>query len=155
MSEKTNDASADTPPIGEGRPGPGRPRGLPNRASIARQEQIARSGATPLDAMIQKMRWHMNKAARELKRIEEAAQAQQPYDTKVLEAALDKANEAAKDAAPFVHPKLASITMDAHHSGSVDLSLLSDEELNVFYRIRAKLASADALAASGAPETEH
>ena len=80
------------------REGAGRKLGSPNKATIARQAEIAASGLTPLDYMLQVMR------------DEEADTA----------ARLD----AAKAAAPYVHPRLTSI----EHSGSIGTYDDSDEE---------------------------
>ena len=70
----------------------GRPKGSPNKASIARQNAIAKSGLTPLDYLLSVMR--------------DSEQA--------LEARL----EAAKAAAPYVHPRLSTIAI----SGKMTLS---------------------------------
>jgi len=70
-------------PRGGKRPGAGRKKGSPNKATIARQEAIAASGLTPLDYMLAVMRNEDN-----------------PQDVR-----LDAANKAA----PYVHPKLANV----------------------------------------------
>ena len=61
----------------------GRKRGTPNRASAARQAEVEASGITPLDYMLKVMR-------------DENADPHQRF-------------EAAKSAAPYIHPKLANI----------------------------------------------
>lgn len=68
---------------GGARPGAGRKKGVPNRATAAKAAEIAASGKTPLDYLLDVMR-----------------------DEKC-----DKAVrlDAAKAAAPYVHPKLASM----------------------------------------------
>jgi hypothetical protein len=65
------------------RPGAGRKKGIPNRASVAREAAIAASGLTPLEYMLSTMR----------------------DEGKPLELRLDMA----KAAAPYVHPRLASV----------------------------------------------
>mgnify|MGYP007083491787 CR=1 FL=1 len=65
------------------RQGAGRPKGSPNKATQARQEAIAESGLTPLDYMIGIMR---DEGKPEAVRF-----------------------EAAKAAAPYVHPKLSTV----------------------------------------------
>jgi hypothetical protein len=70
-------------PRGGFRPGAGRKRGSPNQATKERQSRVAASGQTPLDYLLGVMR------------NEEAD----------LEARLD----AAKAAAPFVHPRLSGV----------------------------------------------
>ncbi|PWE52895.1 hypothetical protein DEM27_28670 [Metarhizobium album] len=71
------------------REGAGRPEGSPNKATAARQQEIADSGMTPLDYLLSVMR-----------------DPDEGQDTRL---------EAAKAAAPYVHPKLASI----QHAGTV------------------------------------
>ena len=61
----------------------GRKHGTPNRASAARQAEVAASGITPLDYMLKVLR-------------DENADPHQRF-------------EAAKSAAPYIHPKLANI----------------------------------------------
>jgi hypothetical protein len=65
------------------RPGAGRKKGIPNRASAAREAAIAASGLTPLEYMLTTMR----------------------DETKPIALRLDMA----KAAAPYVHPRLASV----------------------------------------------
>ncbi len=77
------------PNTGGARPGAGRPKGSPNKASAKRQAQIARSGLTPLEFLIKRMR---NTKADMAERI-----------------------ACAKAAAPYVHPKLEAI----EHTGDI------------------------------------
>jgi hypothetical protein len=65
------------------RPGAGRKKGIPNRASAAREAAIAASGLTPLEYMLTTMR----------------------DESKPVTLRLDMA----KAAAPYVHPRLASV----------------------------------------------
>lgn len=86
---------------------PGRPKGIPksggrkkgvrNKATAAREAEVAASGLTPLDYMLQIMR------------------AEHPPGAEPAEILAREAMrfEAAKAAAPYVHPKLAAI----EHSG--------------------------------------
>ncbi len=74
------------------RPGAGRPPGAVNKATAARQAEVAASGVTPLEYMLQIMR---DEAADEAKRL-----------------------DAAKAAAPYVHPRLAAV----EHSGEMTLT---------------------------------
>jgi hypothetical protein len=76
-----------------GRKTGGRKKGSRNRAAIAREKAIAASGVTPLDFMLGVMR-----------------------DER---ASLDLRFEAARSAAPYVHPKLASVA----HGGKLDLGI--------------------------------
>ncbi len=70
----------------------GRKAGTPNKATAERQAEIAASGITPLDYMLQVLR----------------------DESKPLEDRM----EAAKSAAPFVHPKLAAVEL----SGSLGVN---------------------------------
>lgn len=70
----------------------GRKAGTPNKATAERQAEVAASGITPLDYMLQILR-----------------DASKPLEDRM---------EAAKSAAPFVHPKLAAVEL----SGSLDVN---------------------------------
>jgi len=74
----------------------GRKKGMPNKATAERQKAIAASGFTPLDYMLAVVR-----------------------DTQADPVRRD---EMAKAAAPYVHPKLASV----NHGGKVDLSFAAE-----------------------------
>lgn len=74
------------------REGAGRPAGAVNKASAERQAEVEASGETPLAYMLKVMR---DVSADEAKRL-----------------------DAAKAAAPYVHPRLAAVEM----SGTVGLS---------------------------------
>lgn len=75
----------------------GRPKGSQNKASIERQAAIAASGLTPLDFMLQIMR-----------------DENKPDG---LRASM------ARDAAPYVHPRLAAIEHTGKGGGPVELVL--------------------------------
>jgi len=77
---------------GGARQGAGRKVGVPNKVTAERQAQIEASGLTPLDYMLSILR-------------DETASTEDRF-------------EAAKAAAPYVHPKLAAI----EHSGGLTLS---------------------------------
>lgn len=68
--------------LGGKRPGAGRPKGSQNKASAAKAAEIEASGLTPLDYMLGILRNETNDAAMRF--------------------------EAAKAAAPYVHPRLAT-----------------------------------------------
>lgn len=72
------------------RPGAGRPKGKPNGATVKRTEHataLLEAGVTPLQIMV------------------EMARGERKYDEDIL--------EAAKAAAPYMHPKLSSVDMNA------------------------------------------
>ena len=82
----------------------GRNKGTPNKATAARQVDIAASGLTPLDYMLSVMRDEQTDTATRL--------------------------DAAVKAAPYVHPKLASV--DHTHSrdgGPRGVYLISDKPM--------------------------
>ena len=90
------------------REGAGRKKGVPNRASAARQAAIAASGLTPLDYMLTTMR----------------------DETKPLALRLDMA----KAAAPYVHPRLASmeqaVQLDSQES-CITVTFVSPDDIPV------------------------
>lgn len=75
---------------GGARPGAGRPAGAPNTESARIRDEIAYAGLTPLEFMLRIMR---DEGADEAKRL-----------------------DAAKAAAPYVHPRLNATTLDANVS---------------------------------------
>jgi hypothetical protein len=79
------------------REGAGRKAGVPNKATIARQEAVAATGETPLDHMLRVMRDPTNDHARR--------------------------DEMARAAAPYVHPKLAAIEHTGKDGGAVALDV--------------------------------
>lgn len=101
----------------------GRKAGTKNRASIARQEQVASSGATPLDVMLENMRFAHEQAAEVLGKI---MTLEPPAEGEASGEGIDAfrellrfrqiAEDCAKDAAPYVHPRLASV----EHKGNKD-----------------------------------
>lgn len=72
----------------------GRKKGVPNKATLAKEAKIAASGLTPLDWMLQVLR-----------------DKNQPDERR---------DEMAKAAAPYVHPKLASV--EGHLSGNLNIT---------------------------------
>lgn len=76
----------------------GRTKGVPNKATAAKVQEIAASGLTPLDYMLGVMR-----------------------DTSID---VDRRDDMAKAAAPYVHPKLAAV----EHSGKLDVTTQTKEQ---------------------------
>lgn len=70
-----------------------RPKGIPNKATKAREQIISQQGVTPLAYLLEVLR-------------DETLTRPERVD-------------AAKAAAPYVHPRLSQV--DAHHSGQIDL----------------------------------
>jgi hypothetical protein len=83
------------------RSGAGRPKGAPNKANAERQAAIVASGLAPLDYLLSVLR-------------DESAD---PHERM----------EAAKSAAPYVHPRLASI----EHAGKDDGSPIQIKEIKI------------------------
>ncbi|MEX2739930.1 hypothetical protein AB3480_00525 [Rhizobium mongolense] len=95
----------------------GRKKGTPNRATARREREIAKSGVTPLEYMLKVMR---NPKADNARR-----------------------DDMAKAAAPYVHPKLASMQHTGRNGGpiqSVDLTNMTEEQLNALEAIFGPLA---------------
>jgi len=102
-------------PKGTPRPnGAGRKKGTPNRATAAKVAEIAASGLTPLDFMLGVMR-----------------DEDRPFPDRL---------DAAKSAAPYVHPKLAAV----EHSGSMDVTVTEAEVDADIARLEAEIAAAQA-----------
>ena len=96
-------------PRGGKRPGAGRKPGRPNKRTVARQQlasSAASEGISPLEVMLKRMRYYDSVVDLELKKGEGA-------DRGIIDDALKAANEAAKDAAPYIHPRLSAV----EHSG--------------------------------------
>jgi hypothetical protein len=105
----------------------GRKPNTTNKATKERQAKIESTGATPLDAMIRKMRWHLAKADREEAKGSKA-------DAAVIEMALDKADEAARGAGPYVHPRLAAIEHMGKGGGPIEYSDVRDRLAHLIAR---------------------
>jgi hypothetical protein len=80
-------------PRGGRRPGQGRPKGVLNKKSQAIAREAAERGITPLEVMLEAMQFYHAQGDR------------------------DKAAAIAKDAAPYIHPRLAAIEHRAKDDG--------------------------------------
>ncbi|MBB4017367.1 hypothetical protein GGR16_002396 [Chelatococcus caeni] len=80
----------------------GRKKGVPNKVTLKREAEIKASGLTPLDYMLQLLRNPKN-----------------PRDVRF---------EAAKAAAPYVHPKLAAIEHSGPGGGPIQTEDVSPRE---------------------------
>lgn len=92
----------------------GRKKGVRNKATAKKAEQIAESGLTPLDFMLSIMRG-------------EAAPEDADPAQKIAFHTLRF--EAAKAAAPYVHPKLAAIEHTGPDGGPIQTADVSNMEL--------------------------
>ena len=108
---------------GGSRAGAGRKAGIPNKASVERQKKVAATGQTPLEYMLKVMR-----------------------DGKASD---QRRDDMAKAAAPYVHPKLASMQHTGANGGpiqTIDVSKLkgmTTEELDLLERALVQIGIAD------------
>jgi hypothetical protein len=105
------------------RPGAGRKKGSECQKTRARKALAAKAaseGVTPLEVMLHVMRMHF-----------EAGE-------------FDKAAEIAKDAAPYLHPRLSTMAVSGANKGPIEVKLVRDRN---FYRNADRL---DSLAAERA-----
>lgn len=91
----------------------GRKKGVPNKKTAELQAQVAAAGATPLDVMLENMRMFHDKARAHLKAMLDAGtEKPEGFDAlAAMQRCYDMAQTAAKDAAPYIHPKLANIEL--------------------------------------------
>lgn len=111
---------------GGARPGAGRKPGSKSKRTQKVAKAAVKSGISPLEYMLQVMR---NSRA----------------DTK-------RRDDMAKAAAPFVHPRLATMAHTGPNGGpiqTVDLSKLSDDQLAALEPVLASLAAAGGVAGPG------
>jgi hypothetical protein len=104
------------PGTGGRRPGSGRKPGTPNKATIARQAEVKASGLTPLEVMLDNMRFHQQQAALARRR---KGKGSREAEIAHRAAAEDSANRAA----PYVHPRLSAVQMNGN------LTLTHEERL--------------------------
>jgi len=119
-------------------PGAGRPKGVPNKATQKRQAEVAASGPTPLDVMLQDMRFRFEMARTELDKGEKANKA-------LVADYLEEARKAAKDVAPYVHPRLQTVQHGGTEGASpipIKIESLNNEQLNqLIARIESALSA--------------
>jgi hypothetical protein len=89
----------------------GRTQGTPNKATAAKAAEIAASGLTPLDFAISTMRRYVAKAEalEQIADDETATPSDRAEAAKTAREYTQFAMDAAKTAAPYVHPKLTAI----------------------------------------------
>ena len=98
----------------------GRRKGTPNKATAERQAAVAATGCTPLDVMLDNMRWADQEAARLLAKVLSPGAPTGSEALETIRAVLqlkERACEWARDAAPYVHPRLAAV---AHRYTNAD-----------------------------------
>lgn len=103
-------------PKGGKRLGAGRKKGVPNKMSLAKREKISTTGKDPLDVMIEAMRFHHDYAtylqARYLEEKAADPNTRPTVDERSISDAYKMAAGIAKEAAPYVHPRLAAATQE-------------------------------------------
>src|SRR5262245_53985760 len=80
----------------------GRKKGTPNKATAAKAAAIAASGLTPLDYLLSVLRDEANPPALRI--------------------------DAAKSAAPYVHPKLSAVELAGKDGGPIERREITDED---------------------------
>lgn len=109
----------------------GRKKGTPNKATALREREIARGGQTPLEYMLKVMR--------------------------NSKADSDRRDRMATAAAPYVHPKLATMQHSGPNGGpiaTVDLTNMSTDDLDRLEALLGSLAGAAGGDAEGDPSGE-
>lgn len=88
---------------------PGRKRGVPNKASAAREQRWSEQGKTPLDVMQLAMN-HFAKRAEDLMGadVSRMTRKQRADHDRRLDDAIRSASGMAEKAAPYVHPRLTT-----------------------------------------------
>jgi hypothetical protein len=111
-------------PKGKPRPaGAGRKKGTPNKATAAKVAAIAASGLTPLDFMLGVMRDESRDVAVRL--------------------------DAARSAAPYVHPKLSAVEHSGKDGGPVRVEVVVKRDTLFYGRSPAARAPAESVTHSG------
>jgi hypothetical protein len=129
---------------GGARLGAGRPRGSLNKSTRKLRAEaiaIAQTEPTPLHVMLLAMRHHLGTAEGEKRKGNRA-------NLKLINAAFNAAVDAAKAAAPFLHPRIAAVETKAQ---PIDLRKLSDEDLESLIGIveRASIPQLESFSANG------
>lgn len=109
------------------RAGAGRKPGAATRRTRAVAERASATGLTPLDVMLDVMRFQHALARSEMEKGEEAR-------VNVVAAAMSAAVAAARDAAPYMHPRLAPVAAQGAETAD-----------DTARRIREAVAAADAV----------
>jgi|SRR5579859_5165536 len=150
-------------PRGGRRPGAGRPLGAPNKVKathtvrMAAKAQAAAGAAaeargepTALNVFELKLKYWLREFQAEMAKGEGASKS-------AMAAALDKAEEAAANLAPYRHPRLRAVLLsedEAMLRRALDLGKLTDADLAALDRLAAKTGPAG-LDPSGDPSTRH
>lgn len=82
----------------------GRQKGTANKKTREIADKAAEEGVTPLEIMLREMRYLDG-------RVSELRNAKEPSDPALLLGSIKELHEIAKDAAPYMHPKLQTSTI--------------------------------------------
>jgi hypothetical protein len=104
-------------PRGGKREGAGRKRNVPNKVSAHRTKMAEATGVMPAEVMLDAMRFHYGLAQIERDKGHAA-------DVSVLKSELSAAQAFARDAAPYYHPKLATLQSTVALTGRLTLEQL-------------------------------
>lgn len=121
------------------RAGAGRPHGAKNKTTIKREQLVEDLGDTPIMIMLDEMRYHYDVAQNERKK---GAKARPD----IVCEALAMARSAAKDVAPYIHPKLQAVTLGGNPDDATPVpiridSLTNDQLGQLITRIESTLSS--------------
>jgi hypothetical protein len=117
---------------GEARLGAGRKKGSASLKTREIPDQAARKGKTPLEVMIGNMRFHDRLAEEAERRL---AQGDIGEISDILKFR-KLAQEAAKDAAPYIHSRLSSVELSGETAhGIIRAEPLTDEEMAVRHNV--------------------
>jgi hypothetical protein len=116
----------------------GRPKGEANRLTRRLANEIARSGHSPIDVMLKNMWFWAEQAEETAEKVKALADLETDPDARAEAYRLlgrflsfrEKSQECAVDAAPYCHPKLASIDFNPNDDGNappaqITMTLLS------------------------------
>lgn len=99
----------------------GRQKGVPNKKSAALQAKVAETGMTPLDVMLDNMRFAYGEAGELLNNLLKVrvATGEDIDEFKSMVRFRQIAQECAKDAAPYLHPRLAAVEHTGKDGGAI------------------------------------
>lgn len=115
---------------GGARPGAGRPKGSANKKT---QELVAKAleeGVLPIDVMLGNMRWAWENSSNLLAGLSKAVTEKDKDGVAIFDMYREMlkmkqmAEECAKDAAPFVHNRLAAVEHSGPNGGPIDASIV-------------------------------
>ncbi|TXH08619.1 MAG: hypothetical protein E6R03_17885 [Hyphomicrobiaceae bacterium] len=116
----------------------GRKPGVPNKANSQREKKVAITGITPLDAMIYVMRHYHDRAVELVKKPKPRREKDETafdHEKRVrahnldIDNAMESLKQSAREAAPYIHPKLATLQSTANLTGRLTLEALVEKSM--------------------------